>query len=1243
MARSLDANLTTAMDGIVRHPIVNLVSFNPVDKIPFAGYYISEESPEQEAKLLANSNGRLFYTYIKSNKLYYGYSDVDRTQWNHDNLVSAITWGGSGFVAKCADLCELSDGRVGIVFEGYQSTSTTGKVVYVIINADGSYSSYGVAATFTRESTYGIGLANTGSGYIYVRGDRTGSDPVVYHNYKNTSSNFTSWGTESDVSMSPLNTGYPVEDQALFKPINDNLILTYTYTEAYNQNNMPLTNIYYQVSTDNGATWGTPIKVTDNNGYDTAYYEPQFSQYIENSALFSFRKVVSSLYLGYTATGWAQEDKDSTEAPPNGVAYDPVNRKLFVITSGWSYVFHNFQAVTMIDIDTWTIEKYWDYNTDPHFNIAFKNEDVGFYIYRYTNVYNGKLAFPVMQDTAGDDATIAILDSVNDEIKYWNFHDRYSSGELAQNVTWNGQEVVIIPSSYLPESCQTLSNGDVWIIFKASWSGYGWIQVGHINIEDGGPNYNLTEVIRSDTSWHRGIGVYSISMFRVFEDEGYFFVLSGNFNSPNKAQQKINIYLTSGSKVTSYLPSDVVANNWPNAFIWDGYLIGRKFYFTFYINETSRRGLGVFDLDDEWCTYIEPTWVHSSNWRTINYAESINTLMITSNDGLITYNILTGEWNRFNNDTMPNLIPDGSDGLRIAHYDETNDLFMAGVTSHKQGAVAFKQQGKINQVNYQAATEDGGWTFGEENLLIKGLSAYGATTAYPAGSNEVYALWTKANTSSATYSLKWDKDEASADITSFLSKEHPISLNRAVDGNPAELSFVLSNGDKFDRHNLYSMLRPYVAKGRKLVLQLGDKYNGTNYFEPQGVYYITDTKISYQREDYPVISINASDGMMRLENMKIEATDVYSNVTPEQVFVDLATTYGQLDEADEVITPSFLNSRTMSPQFFDQTLKEMFILLCWRFGYMPRFNMDGKLEAFYVASETVDHAYGDNTKVIEFTPDDSYSDFTNRVTVTGISDQLVQVIHDEERVANIAGSIGWWGQSKDYKVYYSEDKEKRVVNPRLDVISSAESISFQLAGGVSETLKDVDPFYKYCIVEVKAPNLIPALVAAIAGYYVATEYPDAVAGYVTKPVGRVIEGIFLFTALNILGSIVNFQYDIYGSPLGLVERTIQNSADDEDFQNYIGYVVEEIIEGWECFDVNDCYFVAVKELNVVKYQRSRVKFKKIAHLKDEEGDTISVKHPISGQTIKVYITNLVRTLSMGEEGSFIDEIEGWVL
>ncbi len=299
----------------------------------------------------------------------------------------------------------------------------------------------------------------------------------------------------------------------------------------------------------------------------------------------------------------------------------------------------------------------------------------------------------------------------------------------------------------------------------------------------------------------------------------------------------------------------------------------------------------------------------------------------------------------------------------------------------------------------------------------------------------------------------------------------------------------------------------------------------------------------------------------------------------------------------------------------------------------------------------MDHAYTDTAQVVNFTPDDTFSDFVNRIVVTGESLNYTEVLYNEERITGLSGTVGWWGFKKDKKVWYSDDKTRRVRFPRLEVLESTSSILFQLAGDVSEGIEEIDADDQYCVVEISAPNLIPLLMSAIAGYLAAGQISDWVYVNVsvgvgkgwTFPLGRALENTAIVLALMVLGSSGNYQYELYGRPVGYVRRSVSGQADDTDLQQRIGTVVANKIEGFLCDTAARCTDVAELELMLATLQRSRAKLTKTAHLQDQEGDTITFPHPHTGNTVTMFVTDLKRRYLPTKDGHFLDEIEGWVL
>ena len=225
--------------------------------------------------------------------------------------------------------------------------------------------------------------------------------------------------------------------------------------------------------------------------------------------------------------------------------------------------------------------------------------------------------------------------------------------------------------------------------------------------------------------------------------------------------------------------------------------------------------------------------------------------------------------------------------------------------------------------------------------------------------------------------------------------------------------------------------------------------------------------------------------------------------------------------------------------------------------------------------------------------------------------------------------------------------------PRLLVVQSVTSLAFQLAGSCSEQLldnshdeTDQNLWDTYCEIEVSSPDLTPAFAASLAALIAAFWLPDYVEEKFTIPVGKYVALVAIYMALNILAATGNFQYRIYGQPVVKVRRTVQATADDTDAQARMGQVIEEQpFNDPLCGSAPECQAVADFLKMVGMGERKRWAAEMVADLHNEEGDTISVIHPQSGQAINVYITDITTTFTMplggDQDGGLFCKLEGW--
>jgi hypothetical protein len=96
----------------------------------------------------------------------------------------------------------------------------------------------------------------------------------------------------------------------------------------------------------------------------------------------------------------------------------------------------------------------------------------------------------------------------------------------------------------------------------------------------------------------------------------------------------------------------------------------------------------------------------------------------------------------------------------------------------------------------------------------------------------------------------------------------------------------------------------------------------------------------------------------------------------------------------------------------------------------------------------------------------------------------------------------------------------------------------------------------------------------------------------------------------------------------------------------MGFVTPQKVDDPLCYTVDQCTAVATYRGMVADLQRNRVTHSKVAHLQDEEGDTLQIDHPRSGSAMKIFVAGLTRRLQIPSsptsgDGHFLDEIEGW--
>jgi len=620
---------------------------------------------------------------------------------------------------------------------------------------------------------------------------------------------------------------------------------------------------------------------------------------------------------------------------------------------------------------------------------------------------------------------------------------------------------------------------------------------------------------------------------------------------------------------------------------------------------------------------------------------SNNTL--ANGGGIAIFDTDTSSWQIFNDDTFPGFGRTSAAWGGLQYDPVTKTIYAiygdTVISFSEYGPYSILQQTDISNIdttiNYDSYV-DFSYNFFEYQCNIVYDSDY-----------VLWIVWQHLE-AGTEYSAQWANLIGDFDITNDLTLS-PISIEWDVE-NPTKLSFSLSKGHLYDPQNLLSTLSPFFRKGRKTVIKFGETVSGSDYLQDQGEFAVKTTALEYTTNKYPEIKITAEDLRTFWEDHEVIATQYYDDVSPHDALEHILLHCASMEAGEMNLPSTFVNTHLLHHQFINMNLDDIVKELLDHFGYFPFVNVDGKFEPRYInLSKATDHVYSDVTQMVQYSPNDSYSTFINRIIVKGISHVYTEVLYEEESITSLTGTTGWWGKKTNEKAWYSDDHQRSCRYPRLEIIQSITE--FKIFGiksnNASEAMSSVDPDEHYVVVTINAPNYMFILFAAI-GVCVSTI--SACTG--TCDGGPHKYGwcswcnfamiLSLNLCLMILGSIASYSYNIWARPIGHEKKTFQTQSDDEQLQKELGTkIISTTIDDPMCYTISSCQVVADQEMGVVMAQRRRLKFKKSAHLQDEIGDIIQMTHPYSGEALKIFVSNVKRTMIIGKD--FIDEIEGWRL
>jgi hypothetical protein len=519
--------------------------------------------------------------------------------------------------------------------------------------------------------------------------------------------------------------------------------------------------------------------------------------------------------------------------------------------------------------------------------------------------------------------------------------------------------------------------------------------------------------------------------------------------------------------------------------------------------------------------------------------------------------------------------------------------------------------------------------------------------------------------------LQWDRE--SYNLAGFIKLGSSITITRTIEERPATLSFDIGQGWLFDPYNTTSLYQNVLDKGKRLRVWIGERINGLDFLAQQGTYLVDEIGLSYALSKLPEMRVSCKDFVSLWDEIDIIATKDFDGDYPETTIKNILVNYLGLQEEHTVSDlkahsavashsypgfdiDDFVNRSVLYQQWLNNPAMDIITDVGHRHGYAVILGVDNVVTCRRIhTSNPVNHVYGTLNQILSFTPNTTYSDNVNRVTVEGETRDFVQITYPREAVITKGGTIGWWQGNEVIKCYYSEDHSRVCLDPYPTWITHMTSMGKWGTRTFTMIEHDDNKGVDLIISGLNLTSQFWGVVEAFALYQLLSRVlPDLIVGVGagwTVPIGRIAEWVinqaFYIILFDVLMSITNWQVEIKATPIGQERKTIEAAANDIAHQTAIGKIVEERIDDPLAFTESDCLMIAAHEQLIHMLERKRVSFSKISHLQDTEGDVLKVAHPYTGTNLDVLATKITRTIKIpersGEQANFSDDIEGWII
>ena len=1228
MSITLNATLKTAQDGINHRPIAKIISSPMGEIIPTQGNYFNTlTSPESEPHIISQSTGRLGVVMERNSAIKYLYTPTDRSEWIEVGI-------STPYALASQDPCvvELANGNIGIIYTTSQTMIYYNVITPTGVAVSGPTLLYDAGTNWVA-NPYVIRLAD--DSYLLVYPEGTGVPPSESNTYslkKRTSGDFASWGSAADITPTAFASVRYCNNPNLVQVTSGRIFLHLDYLTQYT-NATELNNIYMMYSDDNGSTWSAAEKITNYTTLGESGTHPTAVEKDDGDLIFMYAEKSLVKMLDANMTGYPYSEIGSGK-----ITFDADNCQI-----AW----HHYgttgspTGVTLIDVNAWEWQRTITDVTIPAIYGAFGIIAESFCEWS---------AFLVAVDYA-----VQAYNHITEASKIYRWGgtstERAGVTYLIQKdcgyASMSQEHLVIV---------ERAGQQQLWIYHQcAGYGSYdnslGWIDLNEIKDPITGL-YDYHEewghAVPNVTIWS---GTLHGSATRWDYNHDYLIFHSWGSTFYESLCYGIGVFSPASGNFIIWLDIDE-NSGFPRTGARDLAMMGDDIYFSFpYLSDDpDKRGLGHWHADTGIVTYHQPTWATVDDYQLDHFVDmGDGRILMASNNtianggGVVIFDTVTESFEIINDDTYPGFGRTGAGWESLAYDPATKTIYAL----YENTLVAFSEYGPYstllqNEVDNVGSTIDHGdqitWSYHtfeyQPNIVL----------------DEDFILWGvwQHLQDGMEYSANWANLLYDIDMTDDISIEDPIQIKWDLE-KISQLSISFAKGHLYDPSNLMSTLSPFLRKGRKIVVEFGERIGGTDYWQAQGEFCIKSAKMEYETSRYPGIKVTGEDLRTLWEDHEVAATVYYEGQSPYNVLENLLIQKADMEAAELNIPDPWTNEHTLYHQFVEMSVDDIVKELLDHFGYYPFVNVHGQFEPRYLNLEkATDHAYPSTVQMIKYTPNDEYSTFINQVIVKGISHVYYEVLYPEESITELSGTVGFWGKTITEKVWYSDDHNKTCRYPRLEILQSVASAAiFTIrVGGGSESITGTDSNEQYVTVTITAPNLLPALIAAAAAIVALGIQALTCDGFFGFG-GHCGWYIFAITILlnvvcYILGSVASYSYNIWACPIGHEKRSFQATANDYPFQAEIGNkVVSTSIDDPMAYTIAICQQVADGEMEIVKAQRRRLEFRKTAHLQDEVGDILEMTHPYSRETLKIFSASIKRTMKVGKE--FIDEIEGWRL